>query len=346
LLAIPSAIGPARLRQTAAGLCIEIPAQFSWYKFLHAPLAAVLVFWYVRETHEDSAVILLVIAGIIAFSFRKWWRDLDGQQTITVDKVALTVRSNVGFIGKRRTYLVKRISNLRFVRVVTSADSQAGLDNQASVGYIDFYYDSATHPFAGRFAESEAQQLIALVESSAAATLTGIQTAPDHPLPPGVIGDEFHRGRGGIIAYGCLGGAIYAMCRPIDDILAVRLVSGTLALLALAVGVLAECGYRYRFTPRGLEISTLGFRLQFVPVDRILSYEQAKWTPSDRWNFGIYGRHRCYLWGGPGVRIETLDGQVYIGHESPQKIVAHLNRMIQSSSSNQPAAQAATAAAG
>jgi hypothetical protein len=342
LPAIPSAIGPARLRQTAAGLCIEIPAQFSWYKFLHAPLAAVLVLWFVRQTHEDSAIVLLVIAGLVVFSCRKWWRDLVGQQAVTVDKVAITVRSNVGFIGKQRRYFVNRISDLRFVRVVTSADSQAGLDNRPSVGYLAIYYESTTHKFAGRFTESEAQELIALLETYAAATLTGIHTAPDRPLPPGVIAEEVHRGRGGIIVYGWLAAAIYAMCRPIDDILAVHLISATLALLALAVGVLAEFGYRYRFTPQGLEISTLGFRLQFVPVDQILSYEQGKWTPSDRWNFGIYGRRRCYLWGGPGVRIATLDGQVYLGHEFPQKIVAHLDQMTQSSS-NQPAARAASA---
>jgi len=78
---------------------------------------------------------------------------------------------------------VSRISNLRFVRVVTHADRQAGLDNRPSVGYLAFYYESATHKFAGRFAESEALELIALLESFAAATLTGIQTAPDHPLP-------------------------------------------------------------------------------------------------------------------------------------------------------------------
>jgi len=156
-----------------------------------------------------------------------------------------------------------------------------------------------------------------------------------------VIADEVHRGRGGIILYGWLGGAIYAMCRPIDDIPAVSIVSVTLALLALAVGVFAECGYRYRFTPRGLEISALGFRLQFIPVDQIVRYEQAKWAPSDRWNFGIYGRHRCYLWGGPGVRIVTLDGQIYLGPEFPQRIVAHLDRLMQSTT--KPAAQARAA---
>jgi hypothetical protein len=345
LPAIPSAIGPARLRQTTAGLRIEIPAPFSWYKFLHAPLAAVVVLWYLQERQEDSAVVLLIVAGLLAFSFRKWWSDLVGQQTVIVDRVAITVRSNVAFIGKQHAYFVKRISNLRFVRIVTSADRQAGVDDHGSAGYIDFYYDSGTHKLAGRFTESEARELIALIETFAATTLTGIQTAPDHPLPPGVIADELHRGRGGIIVYGWLGGAIYAMCQPIDYILAARIVSSALALLALVVGVLAECGYRYRFTARGLEISTLGFRRQFIPVEQIVRYEPAKWTPSDRWNFGIYGRHRCYLWGGPGVRIQTLDGQVYLGHEFPQKLVAHLDRIMHSSS-NQPAAQAAASAAG
>jgi len=91
LPAIPSVIGPTRLQQSAGGLRIEIPAQFSWYKVLHAPLATVVVLWYVQQAHEDSSIVLLVLTGIVAISFRKWWRDLVGQQTVIVDKVAITV---------------------------------------------------------------------------------------------------------------------------------------------------------------------------------------------------------------------------------------------------------------
>jgi len=341
--AIPPAIGPARLRQAPAGLCIVIPSRFSWYNLLSAPLGAVLVLGYLQETQENSAIVLLVVAVLIALSFRKWWRGVVGQQLLTVNKVAITVRSNVGFIGRQRTYFVNRISNLRFVRVVTNSDRQAGLDNRPSVGYVDFYYESGIHKLAGRFTESEAHELIALFEAVTAASLTKIQTTPDHSLPPGVIAEEFHRGKGGLILYGWLGGAIYAMCLPIDDVSAVRIISGFLALLALAVGILAECGYRYRFTPGGLEISTLGFRLRFIPVDQIIRYEPAKWRPRDRWNFGIYGRRRSFVWGGPGVRIETLDGQVYLGHEFPQQLITALDRM-KLSSPPQPIAQAASAA--
>jgi hypothetical protein len=335
-------IGPARLRQAPAGLCVVIPAQFGWYKFLYAPLVAVLVFWYVQQTRENSAAVLLIVAALILFSFRKWWRDVLGQQEVTVNQVAITVRSN-GFIGKGRTYFVNRISNLRFVRVVTSGDREAGIENRPSVGYLTFYYESSAHKLAGRFTESEARELITLLELFTAASLTKIQSTPDRRLPPGMIAEEVHRGKGGLILYGWLGGAIYAMCLPIDDIPAVRIVSGLLALLALAVGILAECGYRYRFTPRGLEISTLGFRLRFIPVDQIIHYEPAKWTPRDRWNFGIFGRRRSFLWGGPGISIETLDGQVYLGHEFPQKLAGALDRM-KLSSPPQPIAQAASAA--
>jgi hypothetical protein len=347
LPAIPSSIGPARLQSTAGGLSIVIPARFSWYTLLHAPLVAVFVLWYVQKAHENSAVVLVVFAALLAFSLRRWWRNVVGEQTVTVNRIAITVRSNVGFFGREHIYFVKRICNLRFVRIVTSADRQAGLGNRPSLGYLTFYYESSTHRLAGRFTDSEAQELIALLESFAAAPLTGIHTAPDHPLPPQVIAEEVHRGRGAIILYGWLGCAIYAICLPIDDIAAVRVVSTILAFLALAVGILAECGYRYRFTSRGLEISTLGFPLRFIPVDQILHYEPAKWTPRDRWNFGIYGRRRSFVWGGPGLRIETLDGQVYLGHEFPEKIVALFDQMKQSSAqpAAQPTAKAATAAA-
>jgi hypothetical protein len=228
-------IGPARLRQAPAGLCVVIPAQFGWYKFLYAPLVAVLVFWYVQQTRENSAAVLLIVAALILFSFRKWWRDVLGQQEVTVNQVAITVRSN-GFIGKGRTYFVNRISNLRFVRVVTSGDREAGIENRPSVGYLTFYYESSAHKLAGRFTESEARELITLLELFTAASLTKIQSTPDRRLPPGMIAEEVHRGKGGLILYGWLGGAIYAMCLPIDDIPAVRIVSGLLALLASPSG--------------------------------------------------------------------------------------------------------------
>jgi hypothetical protein len=345
VLPIPPTIGPARLRQTPAGLCVVISSRFSWYKFLYAPLAAVLVSWYLQLTRENSTPVLLVIAVLVGISTRKWWREVLGQQMITVNKVAVTVRNNVGFIGQERTYFVNRISNLRFVRIVTSADRQAGFDSRPGVGNVTFYYDSGIHKLAGRFTDPEAHELIDLLKAFSAAPLTEISPAPasNRPLPSGTIAEELHRGRGGLILYGWLGGAIYAMCLPIDDIPAVRFVSCILGLLALAVGVLAECGYRYRFTPSGLEILTLGFQLRFIPVDQIVHYEQAKWTPRDRWNFGIYGRRRSFLWGGPGVRIQTLDGEVYLGHELPQKIIADLDRM-KLSASNGPTANAASAA--
>lgn len=340
---IPSSIGCARLRQTPAGLSITIPPQGNWFHFFYFPVAAALVLGAVIEMHEDSAVTLVVIAALVAFSLRRWWRGVVGQQVITINKAAITVRSNVGFFGRQQNYFVSRISELGFQRVVTNTDLQAGLGNSPAVGTLAFSCESTRHTLAGRFTEAEAHELIALLETFSGAPLARIQTAPDRPLPAGMIAEELHRGRGGLLLYGMFGLVIYIVGVQSNDILPLRILAGALALACVAVGIMAEFGYRYRFTAEGLEISTVGFRLRFIPANQIVHYEAAKWTPGDRWNFGIFGRHRSFIWGGPGVRIETIDGSAYLGHDSPQKIVAHLDQMKLGRSV--PIAQSARAAA-
>jgi hypothetical protein len=86
------------------------------------------------------------------------------------------------------------------------------------------------------------------------------------------------------------------------------------SLMFAGVGILALAGYRYRFTRSGIEISTLGFRVKFIPVERITRYEESTREFADSYNFGIYGQRRAYVWAGPGVRIHTLDGEFFIGH--------------------------------
>jgi hypothetical protein len=49
-----------------------------------------------------------------------------------------------------------------------------------------------------------------------------------------------------------------------------------ICLLFVGVAVAAAAGYRYRFTSRGIEISTLGVRLRFIPADRITHSEQSR----------------------------------------------------------------------
>jgi len=37
------------------------------------------------------------------------------------------------------------------------------------------------------------------------------------------------------------------------------------------------------------------------------------------------GNHKAYVWGKSGVRVEMYDGEVFLGHNDPQRIVHDLN---------------------
>ena len=109
----------------------------------------------------------------------------------------------------------------------------------------------------------------------------------------------------------------------------VKLVLGGAMVLMLAGAAMAWSGFHYLFTPAGIEIRTLGFRLRSIPAHDIESYT------SDGWNvFGGYGirgigEKRAYVWGNRGVRIKTSEGEVFLGHDEPEKIVRDLDLMTQ-----------------
>ncbi len=58
---------------------------------------------------------------------------------------------------------------------------------------------------------------------------------------------------------------------------------------------------------------------------------QVKEYAVDRWNpiggYGIrgIGGRRAYVWGNRGVRIKTTDGEVFLGHSQPERIVHDLD---------------------
>jgi hypothetical protein len=97
------------------------------------------------------------------------------------------------------------------------------------------------------------------------------------------------------------------------------------ALLLLAVTVLAWSGFHYRFTSHGVEISTLGFRLRSIPLQNIKAYAVAPWSPMGGYGIRGIGERRAYVWGNTGVRIMLSDGEVFLGHGEPEKLVNDLN---------------------
>lgn len=104
-----------------------------------------------------------------------------------------------------------------------------------------------------------------------------------------------------------------------------RLVVALPAVILLGVTALAWSGFRYRFTANGVEISNLGFRLRSIPLPTIRAYAVAPWSPLGGYGIRGMGERRAYVWGNTGVRIMLSDGEVFLGHREPKKIMNDLN---------------------
>jgi Domain of unknown function (DUF1648) len=104
-----------------------------------------------------------------------------------------------------------------------------------------------------------------------------------------------------------------------------RFVLALAALLLLGATALAWSGFHYRFTGYGVEISTLGFRLRSIPVQNIKAYAVEPWSVMGGYGIRGIGERRAYVWGNTGVRIMLSDGEVFLGHREPERIVNDLN---------------------
>jgi len=108
-----------------------------------------------------------------------------------------------------------------------------------------------------------------------------------------------------------------------------RLVMILPALLLLGVTALAWSGFHYHFSSHGVEISTLGFRLRSIPLENIRAYAVAPWNPMGGYGIRGIGERRAYVWCNTGVRIMLSDGEVFLGHQNPEKIMNDLNAIRQ-----------------
>jgi hypothetical protein len=97
------------------------------------------------------------------------------------------------------------------------------------------------------------------------------------------------------------------------------------AILMLGAAALAWSGFHYLFTNAGVEIRTLGFRLRSIPTEQIKEYAVGRWTPTGGYGIRGVGDKRAYVWGNKGVRIKTTDGEIFLGHSEPERIVHDLD---------------------
>jgi hypothetical protein len=146
------------------------------------------------------------------------------------------------------------------------------------------------------------------------------KTLPD----AGVIAEETHSSTlwAFLFAALLLGEICLAVLIPIHF---ARLILVPLCVLFAGITAMAGSGFHYKFRRSGIEISTLGFRLRSIPSENIREYAVQNWNPLYGYGIRGLGERRAYVWGNRGVSIKTSDGEVFLGHSNPDRIVHDLD---------------------
>ena len=141
-----------------------------------------------------------------------------------------------------------------------------------------------------------------------------------------VLAEETHSGRwlSLIIVPAVLGPAVSVVLYPTGPARVVLVVVVVIAMGALAM---AWSGFQYRFLRHGVEIRTLGFHLRSIPKAAIVSYSIEPWTLVRGYGIRGIGSTRAYVWGNKVVHIKTTNGEVFLGHSDPARIVRELDRV-------------------
>ena len=98
-------------------------------------------------------------------------------------------------------------------------------------------------------------------------------------------------------------------------------------VLLFACTIAGANGFKYSFRHSGLEIRLLGFRLRSIPLAQIREYDVQSWKASRGFGIRGVGASRAYVWGNRVVRIQTSDGEVFLGHSHPERVVRDLDEM-------------------
>jgi len=145
------------------------------------------------------------------------------------------------------------------------------------------------------------------------------------PLPSSVVlADEVHGSAlwGLVLMVSAAAGMVSMLRAPLA---AFRLGIGLVFVFLLACGFAAWSGFHYVFTRNGLEIRALGFRLRSVPVEQIHQYGVGSWNFLRGYGIRGVGNRRAYVWGNRGVQLATAQGEIFLGHDDPDRIVRDLD---------------------
>jgi hypothetical protein len=98
-----------------------------------------------------------------------------------------------------------------------------------------------------------------------------------------------------------------------------------IGVLAIGVFAMSWSGFQYRFLQHGVEIRMLGFRLRSIPKQSIVSYSIEPWSLIRGYGIRGIGSTRAYVWCNQVVHIKTTNGDIFLGHSDPARIVRDLD---------------------
>ncbi|HUO24720.1 MAG TPA: DUF1648 domain-containing protein [Candidatus Aquilonibacter sp.] len=139
-----------------------------------------------------------------------------------------------------------------------------------------------------------------------------------------LVAEEVHAGKAWSLVFLAPVIVLVAVALAVPNSLA-RMTLCVVGFVMLTALAMAWDGFHYYFSRHGVEIRTLGFRLKSIPLLQIKNYEIQKWNPVRGFGIRGVGNHKAYVWGKTGVRVQMYDGEVFLGHNDPQRIVHDLN---------------------
>lgn len=141
-----------------------------------------------------------------------------------------------------------------------------------------------------------------------------------------VLAEETHTGRVWILAIvPALIGPVISLSQPQWRSPVVVWTAMLVGLIALGVSAMAWNGFQYRFLRHGVEIRMLGLRLRSIPKGSIVGYSIEPWAFFRGYGIRGIGSSRAYVWTNQVVHIRTSNGEIYLGHSDPERIVRDLD---------------------
>ncbi len=139
-----------------------------------------------------------------------------------------------------------------------------------------------------------------------------------------VLAEETHNGR----AWSLL--ILLVMVGPVIALSQARTVAVLWVVILVGVIAVGACamawsGFQYRFLRGGVEIRMFGFLLRTIPKQSIVSYSIEPWAFIRGYGIRGIGSTRAYVWCNKVVHIRTTNGDIFLGHNDPERIVRDLD---------------------